>query len=130
MSHRSGMLRCSFCRKSEYEEAVFAKAGALICRSCVGVASDIIEDARKYGPARQGGAGSRCSFCQKGGREVNQLCAGPAVYICDACVEVAFGRIGRMPSESAVRAIWRALLRRLTGWPGAGGHRRAAVGVS
>ena len=31
----------------------------------------------------------RCSFCGKDEREVEKLVAGPKVYICDKCVEVA-----------------------------------------
>ena len=30
----------------------------------------------------------RCSFCNKAQNEVRKLIAGPAVYICDECVEV------------------------------------------
>jgi ATP-dependent Clp protease ATP-binding subunit ClpX len=30
----------------------------------------------------------KCSFCGKGEKEVNQLVAGPGVYICDGCVEL------------------------------------------
>jgi hypothetical protein len=30
----------------------------------------------------------RCSFCNKTQRQVRKLIAGPAVHICDACVEV------------------------------------------
>jgi hypothetical protein len=28
-----------------------------------------------------------CSFCSKGADEVGRLVAGPAVYICDECIE-------------------------------------------
>jgi ClpX C4-type zinc finger protein len=30
----------------------------------------------------------RCSFCNKNQADVNKLIAGPAVFICDECVEV------------------------------------------
>lgn len=30
-----------------------------------------------------------CSFCRKSHREVKKLFAGPGVYICDECVELA-----------------------------------------
>src|ERR1044071_2368157 len=30
----------------------------------------------------------RCSFCSKSQSEVRKLIAGPAVYICDECVDV------------------------------------------
>jgi len=31
----------------------------------------------------------RCSFCGKGESEVRKLIAGPGVFICDQCVELA-----------------------------------------
>lgn len=34
------------------------------------------------------GNGLRCSFCGKGQDEVKKLIAGPAVYICDECIEL------------------------------------------
>ena len=30
----------------------------------------------------------RCSFCGKSEREVDKLIAGPAVYICDGCIDL------------------------------------------
>jgi hypothetical protein len=30
----------------------------------------------------------RCSFCKKGAQAVRRLISGPAVYICDECVDV------------------------------------------
>ncbi|MEM8994979.1 MAG: ClpX C4-type zinc finger protein, partial [Acidobacteriota bacterium] len=30
----------------------------------------------------------RCSFCNKSQREVKKLIAGPAVFICDECVDI------------------------------------------
>lgn len=30
----------------------------------------------------------RCSFCGKGQNEVSKLIAGPAVYICNECIEI------------------------------------------
>ncbi len=30
----------------------------------------------------------RCSFCNKSQRDVKKLIAGPAVYICDECVDI------------------------------------------
>ncbi len=35
-----------------------------------------------------GDEGLRCSFCGKSQREVKKLIAGPAVFICDECVEI------------------------------------------
>ena len=37
---------------------------------------------------RRDGDGLRCSFCGKGQDEVKKLIAGPAVYICDECIEL------------------------------------------
>ena len=34
-------------------------------------------------------AGCACSLCGRGGFEVEQLVAGPGVFICDRCIEVA-----------------------------------------
>lgn len=31
----------------------------------------------------------KCSFCGRDSREVEKMVAGPAVYICDRCVELA-----------------------------------------
>ncbi|NUR90576.1 MAG: hypothetical protein HOY71_41410 [Nonomuraea sp.] len=33
----------------------------------------------------------RCSFCYRNGTEVAKLIAGPAVHICDQCVEMCHG---------------------------------------
>ena len=33
----------------------------------------------------------RCSFCRKSEKEVRQLVAGPAAFICDECVEICMG---------------------------------------
>lgn len=35
------------------------------------------------------GKGTRCSFCGKDQRDVFRLVAGPGVYICDECVDLA-----------------------------------------
>ncbi len=34
------------------------------------------------------GEGLKCSFCNKGQRDVRKLIAGPTVYICDECVDI------------------------------------------
>jgi len=72
----------------------------------------------------------RCSFCHKSASEVNQLVAGPDVYICDACVGVASDIIRHStqpPSQSVQVLLWRAVLRRLRSWAGGGRHDRAAA---
>jgi hypothetical protein len=40
----------------------------------------------------------RCSFCGKTDRQVNRLIAGPAVYICDGCVETCNKVLAGTPS--------------------------------
>jgi ATP-dependent protease Clp ATPase subunit len=43
------------------------------------------------GRDRPAGPGLACSFCGTSQYEVRKLIAGPGVYICDACVELAQG---------------------------------------
>jgi hypothetical protein len=49
----------------------------------------------------------RCSFCNKSQKEVRKLIAGPAVYICDECVNICVDVVNRdsheetSPSEQA-----------------------------
>ena len=49
-----------------------------------------------------------CTFCRRSEHEVQKLVAGPGVYICDACVEIAHGIVhaeGPPPASEASR--WR-----------------------
>jgi hypothetical protein len=41
----------------------------------------------------------RCSFCGKTDREVSKLLAGPAVFICDACVGICNSILEAMPKK-------------------------------
>jgi hypothetical protein len=43
----------------------------------------------------------RCSFCGKTDREVSKLLAGPAVFICDACVGICNGILEATPKKFA-----------------------------
>jgi ATP-dependent Clp protease ATP-binding subunit ClpX len=43
---------------------------------------------RRAASARKVTAGLTCSFCGKHQRKVNQLIAGPGVYICNECVDL------------------------------------------
>ncbi len=63
----------------------------------------------------------RCSFCNKTEDEVQKLVAGPKVYICDECVEVA-SRI--MSAESRPKSLTRRMWERLRfpSSPGRGGR--------
>ncbi len=59
----------------------------------------------------------RCSFCGKGQDEVRKLIAGPAVYICDECVELCNDiiaeenekeeaeRAAKLPKPSEIKAF-------------------------
>ena len=56
-------------------------------------------DEKAAGPERGGrersaGPGLACTFCGTSQYEVRKLIAGPGVYICDACVELARGVLG------------------------------------
>jgi len=43
----------------------------------------------------------RCTFCGKTDREVSKLIAGPAVFICDACVGICNGILEATPKNFA-----------------------------
>ena len=47
----------------------------------------------------------RCSFCNKSQREVKKLIAGPAVFICDECVQVCLDIINE---DERLSAEWTA----------------------
>lgn len=53
--------------------------------------------------ARLGESGDllKCSFCGKSQKQVQQLIAGPAVYICDECVELCNEIIEERSAEAA-----------------------------
>jgi hypothetical protein len=63
-----------------------------------------------------------CSFCRRSEDEVAKLVAGPHVYICDQCVEIAsriMKDVGPQPRRTAprpglVRRIATAIARRLS----------------
>ena len=114
MSHTQQTRRCSFCNRGKRDDQVFAGADVWICASCVAVASDIFEHTRSEREGSHGQAALRCSFCRKSERELNKLCAGPNVYICDGCVGAAAGTLPR--PRSHVRYMWSAVLRRVRGW--------------
>ena len=50
-----------------------------------------------------------CSFCRKSEHEVHKLVAGPGVYICDECVEVAARIMEKTGSPLPKRSLWRWL---------------------
>jgi ATP-dependent Clp protease ATP-binding subunit ClpX len=47
----------------------------------------------------------KCSFCGKTQKQVQQLIAGPGVYICDECVELCNEIIDERQSEGQVQAV-------------------------
>jgi len=73
----------------------------------------------------------RCSFCGKKDTEVAKLVAGPQVYICDRCVEIAKqimddSQDNDQPPE-AQPSVWRKLLSHVRDvWRGGGDAQRAS----
>jgi len=57
--------------------------------------------------ARTGETGEllKCSFCGKSQKQVQQLIAGPGVYICDECVELCNEIIDERQSEGTAQAV-------------------------
>jgi len=47
-----------------------------------------------------------CTFCRKSEHEVKKLVAGPGVYICDACIEIAHSIVSETPTPPRA-ATWR-----------------------
>jgi hypothetical protein len=69
-----------------------------------------------YGVARQ--VKGRCNFCGKSHDQVRKLIAGPGVFICDQCVDLAnkvLHEDGPPAPESPVRR-WRSRRLSLSGW--------------
>jgi hypothetical protein len=72
-----------------------------------------------------------CTFCRRSEHQVRKLVAGPGVYICDACVEIAHRIVraeGPPPAQAATR--WRRVVERIAdafaaSWA-RGGFRHAA----
>ena len=57
--------------------------------------------------ARTGESGEllKCSFCGKSQKQVQQLIAGPGVYICDECVELCNEIIDERQMESTSEVV-------------------------
>src|SRR6266536_5000643 len=120
MSHPQPSRRCSFCNRERWEHEVFGGGDVCICGSCVAIASGIFEDAATVREYHRKSARLDCSFCRKSERELNMLCAGPSVYICDACASVAAGTVTRCRSD--VEGWLTAVLRRVRSWRRRGSH--------
>ena len=55
-----------------------------------------------------------CTFCRRSEHEVRKLVAGPGVYICDACVEIAHGIIhAEGPSPRSEASRWGRAVERI-----------------
>jgi len=54
-----------------------------------------------------------CSFCGKSSTEVAKLVAGPRVYICDGCVDLAKHIMDDSDGESTIGARRSTLVRRI-----------------
>ena len=73
-----------------------------------------------------------CTFCRRSEHQVRKLVAGPGVYICDACVEIAHRIVRAEGSPPAQGARWRRAVERIAGVFGAARSRagfRHAAGV-
>jgi ATP-dependent protease Clp ATPase subunit len=57
------------------------------------------------------GLPTRCSFCGKPYAEAARVVAGPGVYICDACVDLAAQIIAGPPADPIARRAGRRSLR-------------------
>jgi hypothetical protein len=66
-----------------------------------------------------------CTFCKRSEHQVRKLVAGPGVYICDGCVEIAHRIVRAEEPPPAQTARWRRALERIAGLFGAA---RARVG--
>jgi ATP-dependent Clp protease ATP-binding subunit ClpX len=76
--------------------------------------------------ARLGDGGEllKCSFCGKSQKQVKKLIAGPAVYICDECIELAMIIEESSHTEEIITSPQalrdQVISRRLRRWPGGG----------
>lgn len=124
VSRKTGeLLRCSFCGRSQPEvEQLATGPDADICDRCihdgletiappdddeyeevveVTLAELIADVERVHGefPKTKTRDPLRCSFCGRSQLEVNQLVAGPGVYICDQCLHLSLEAIESLPED-------------------------------
>ena len=54
----------------------------------------------------------QCSFCAKTEDKVKKLVAGPKVFICDECVEIAVRIMNENPDvrQSFLKRLWKRLM--------------------
>jgi ClpX C4-type zinc finger len=57
---------------------------------------EIVHEARSSGEGRKDARGAllACTFCGRSQRQVKKLIAGPGIYICGACIDVAADVVG------------------------------------
>jgi hypothetical protein len=77
--------------------------------------------------ARKSMAKMKCSFCGKNQDEVQQLIAGPKVFICDECVELCVGIVLEGHPERIEK--FEQLLRKLEDQKGPLPNSKGASGV-
>ena len=53
-----------------------------------------------------------CTFCKRSEHQVRKLVAGPGVYICDACVEVAHRIVSEARPPASSPSRWRRIATR------------------
>jgi hypothetical protein len=66
----------------------------------VGAGKGVLKDRK----SRRGAALLRCSFCAKDSDQVAKLIAGPGVYICNECLVLANGIIGKPDRKPPTKA--------------------------
>ena len=76
----------------------------------------------------------RCSFCWKKETEVSKLVAGPQVYICDGCIEIARSIVDDSPINNqppkGQSSVWRKLLSHVRQiWRGGDAQRIGSFGT-
>ena len=87
---------CSFCGKSQEQvRKVIAGPGVFICDECVDLCQEILdEEPLEFSPSLSSiglvseQEGRICSFCGKAPEQVQKLIGGPAVNVCDECIEL------------------------------------------
>lgn len=108
MSESKQTLRCDFCGKTQnWVKKLIAAEKVNICDECIELCAGMSKERedekarrkmreRNSGPAeapdRDGANAGKavlyCSFCGKTNHEVENLIAGPTVFICNECVDL------------------------------------------
>ena len=93
MLRRVEDYHCSFCGKRRGEvRKLISGPRVFICDQCVMLCVDILQKEKAAAPGgaqpdeKKAPPNLTCTFCGKSHRAVEQLIAGPTVYICNECV--------------------------------------------